>query len=203
MLGPLYHGPPLGQVGGSAGQAQTAAHRPGQPFLLQHKGHLIEDGGGQIWDHVLRGDIAEQGDLLPQVPGQRAAAPGQDHVGLDAKPQQFLHRVLGGLALELAGARNGHNQGHVEIHHILPAHLPAHLTDGLQEGLGFNVAHGAADLGDDHVHLLRPAHPVDPTLDLVGNVGDDLDGAPQVVPAPLPAQHGPVHLARGDRGVDG
>ena len=86
----------------------------------------------------------------------------------------------------------------MEIHHILPAHLLAHLTDGLQEGLGFNIPHGAANFSDDHVHRAGPAHPVDSVLDLIGNVGDDLDGAAQIVSAPLPVQHSPVHLARGD-----
>ena len=91
VSGPLHHSPPLGQVGGGVGQAQPAAHRPGQPFLLQHEGHLIEDRGGQVGNHILRSDIAEEGDLLLQVTGHRAVAPGQNYVGLDAQPQQLLH----------------------------------------------------------------------------------------------------------------
>ena len=34
-------------------------------------------------------------------------------------------------------------------------------------------------------------------------VGDDLDGAPQVVPRPLPVEDVPIDLARGDGGSHG
>ncbi len=40
-------------------------------------------------------------------------------------------------------------------------------------------------------------------LDLVGDVGDDLHRAPQIVPPALPVEHVPVDLAGGDGGVDG
>ena len=89
----------------------------------------------------------------------------------------------------------------MDIHDILTPHLGRRLPDGLQEGLGLDITHGAADLGDDHVHVTPAAHPVDSVLDLVGDVGDDLDGAAQVAALPLPVEDGPVDLARGHRGV--
>ena len=110
--------------------------------------------------------------------------------------------MLGGLALQLAGAGDGHNEGDVEEHHVLAAPLGGHLADGLQEGLGLDVAHGAADLHNGHVGV-RGVQGVDAALNLVGDVGDNLDGTAQVVPPALPVQHVPVHLARGDGGIDG
>ena len=76
------------------------------------------------------------------------------------------------------------------------------LADGLQEGLGLDVAHGAADLGDDHVHVLL-GHGVDPGLDLPGDVGDDLHRGAQVVAPALPVQDVPPHPAGADGGVAG
>ena len=90
----------------------------------------------------------------------------------------------------------------MDEHHVLTPPLGGHLPDGLQEGLGLNVAHGAADLHNGHVGV-GPLQGVDVGLDLVGDVGDDLHRAPQIVSPPLPVQHVPIHLTRGHRGVKG
>ncbi len=79
---------------------------------------------------------------------------------------------------------------------------PAALMNGtsvyrLEERQRLDVAHRAADLDDRHVGLggERQAH--DAALDLVGDVRDDLDRAPQVVAAPLLGEDRVVDLARG------
>ena len=80
--------------------------------------------------------------------------------------------------------------------HIVAADVVTDLAGRLEEGLGFDVADGAADLGDDDIGpvLLGTfglgAHP---RLDLVGDVRDDLDGVAEV---------GPATLLGDDRGVD-
>ena len=63
--------------------------------------------------------------------------------------------------------------------------LVAQLADGLEERQGLDVADGAADLDDDQVGDLRLGERLDPVLDLVGDVRDDLDGLAQVVAPPL------------------
>ena len=80
---------------------------------------------------------------------------------------------------------------------VLLALLEAHLTDGLKEGLALDVAGGAADLSDDHISLGGGGQIVDVALDLVGDVGDDLDGLAEVSALTLLVQHVPVHLAGG------
>ena len=57
----------------------------------------------------------------------------------------------------------------------------AELADGLEEGQAFDIAHRPADLRDDHVDVGVARDSGDPLLDLVGDVGDHLDRAPQVV----------------------
>ena len=84
---------------------------------------------------------------------------------------------------------------------VVAALLQAHLPDGLQEGLALDIAGGAADLGNDHIGLGGGSHVVDVALDLVGNVGDDLDGLAQIGTLTLLVQHVPVHLAGGQVGV--
>ena len=202
VFGPVDHGGPLGQVRHVADEAQAADHHVGQPLPLQHQGHLVEQTGGEVGDDVLRRDVAEQGDLVPHLLGDGVVAAAQNHVGLDAQGEQLLGRVLGGLALQLAGAGDGDNQRDVDEHHIVPAPLGGHLADGLQEGLTLNIAHGAADLHDGHVRVRR-VQSIDIPLDFAGDMGDDLDRAPQVVPPALPVEDIPVHLAGGDGGVDG
>ena len=84
---------------------------------------------------------------------------------------------------------------------VVTALLQAHLPDGLQEGLALDVAGGAADLGNDHIGPGGGSHVVDVALDLVGDVGDDLDGLAQIGTLTLLVQHVPVHLAGGQVGV--
>ncbi len=64
---------------------------------------------------------------------------------------------------------------------IVAAEVLAHLADGFEEREGFDVAYGAADFDDGYVGVgCDFAHGV---FDLVGDVGDDLDGFAEVVAA--------------------
>ena len=81
---------------------------------------------------------------------------------------------------------------------VLLALLETHLTDGLEEGLALDVAGGAADLGNDHIGLGGRGQIVDIALDLVGDVGDDLNGLAEVSALTLLVQHVPVDLAGGE-----
>ena len=200
VLGPVDHGGPLGEVRHVADEPQAADHHVRQPLPLQHQGHLVEQIRRQVGDGVLHRDVAEQGDLLQDVPGDGLVAAAHDHVGLDAQAQQLLGGVLGGLALQLPGAGDGYDEGNVDEHDVVPPPLRRHLADGLQKGLGLDVPHGAADLHNGHVGA-GGVQGVDPPLDLPGDVGDDLHRGPQIVPPALPVEHVPVHLAGGDGGV--
>ena len=108
--------------------------------------------------------------------------------------------MLGGLGFQLPGAGDGDDEGDVEKHDIVPAPLRRHLADGLQKGLALNIAHRAADLHNGHIGL-GALQRVDTALNLVGDVGNNLNGAPQVIPSPLPVEDVPIHLPRRDRGV--
>src|SRR5206468_10094916 len=62
--------------------------------------------------------------------------------------------------------------------------------------LAFDIANGAADLGDDHfgVGLARDA--LDALLDLVRDVWNHLDRPAEEIAAPFATDHGRVNLTR-------
>ena len=82
-LGPVDHGGPLGEVGGMTDQPQPAHHHVGQPLPLQHQGHLVEDVRRQVGNGVVHGDVAEQGDFLQNLLGQRVITAAQDYIRLN------------------------------------------------------------------------------------------------------------------------
>ena len=132
-----------------------------------------------------RRDVGEQGDLVADLVADRVVGAQHDHVGLDADAAQLLDRVLGRLRLELAGGRERGQQRDVDVQHVRPADVLAHLADGLEERQRFDVADRAADLDDHDVRVAIARDPRDALLDLVRDVGDDLDRAAEVVAAPL------------------
>jgi hypothetical protein len=66
-----------------------------------------------------------------------------------------------------------------------------------RKGLALDVAHGAADLDDGHI-LVVFGHAQDGPLDLVGDVGNDLDRPAQVIAPPLLLDDAEIDLARGE-----
>ena len=88
----------------------------------------------------------------------------------------------------------------MDVHHVPPADVFAHLADGLEERQRLDVSDRAAYLDDDHVRAAVAGETLDPFLDLVRDVGDDLDGAAQIVAAALFADDGLVDAAGRDVG---
>ena len=128
-------------------------------------------------------DVAEEGDLALELAGERAVGAAEEDVGLDADGEHLLDGVLGGLGLQLLRGGDPGDEGDVDEDGVFAAEVLAHLADGFEEGQGFDVADGAADFDDGDVAVGRDlAHGV---LDLVGDVGDDLDGLAEVVAAAL------------------
>ena len=90
--------------------------------------------------------------------GQLALGPADEDVGLDADLAQLADGVLRRLGLRLAGGLQVRDQRQVDVQAVLLADVEGELADRLQERQALDVADGAADLGDDHVHVVgRPA----------------------------------------------
>lgn len=101
-----------------------------------------------------------------------------------------------GLVLVFAGGGDVRHQRQVHQHRALGADFETQLADGFEERLGLDVAHGTADL--DHRHVGVAGTLDDAALDLVGDVGDDLNGRAQVITTTLLAQHVLVDAAGGE-----
>ncbi len=143
-------------------------------------------------------DVAEQGDLVAQPARHRLLRAHDDDVGLYADLAQLGDRVLRRLGLLLAHHADDRHQRDVDVEHVVAPDVFAELADGLQERQALDVADGAPDLGDEHVHLQLLAEAVHAALDLVGDVRDDLHRAAQVVAAPLLGDDRAVDAAGGD-----
>src|SRR5690606_15589439 len=143
-------------------------------------------------------DVANEGDLFPDLPGKGPLGPAHDDVRLDADAAQLLDAVLRGLRLELPGRPHVRHQGDVHVQAVVPAELAPELPDGFQERQALDVAHRAADFHDHHIKVRAAfGHVADVGLDLVGDVGDDLHRAAQEIAPAFLGQHGPVDAAGG------
>ena len=166
-------------------ETQVADDQPAEAGLLEHERHFVDGVRGLGRDDRLARDVGEQRDLVADLVADRMIGAQHDHVGLDTDATQLLDRVLGRLGLELTGGREGGQQRDVDVQHVGPADVLAHLADGFEERQRFDVADGAADLDDHDVRVAVARDPRDALLDLVRDVGDDLDRPAEVVAATL------------------
>ncbi len=163
--------------------AQGAADVGVESLLVQDERDLVDRRGVDGRDHGVDGHVALQRDLALEALGDRLVAAADDHVGLNTPAAQLGHRVLGRLGLLLPRDQEGH-QGQVDVADVVPADVPPELANGFDERDDLDVAHGAADLHDDDVHVLV-GQAADAVLDFVGDVRDDLHGAAEEVAPPL------------------
>ena len=103
--------------------------------------------------------------------------------------------MLGGLGLDLAGGGDIGHQGQVHQQGLAGPQLHAHLSGCLQKRQGLDVTGGTTDFHDGHIRIPCPF--ADLQLDLVGNMGNDLDGGAQVLAATLLVQHVLIDTAGG------
>src|SRR5690606_27915917 len=141
----------------------------------------VDGGYVQRRDDAGFPDVAEERDLAARVARDLAVGTAEEDVRLDAEAQQFLHRMLCRLGLQLAGRRNPGDQRQVHEQGPLDAQFVAELTDGLQEGEALDVADRAADLAEHEILAVEIR--LDEFLYGVRNVRDHLDGGAQIVAA--------------------
>ena len=195
--GLVDHALPRAQVGRLGLEAEVLEHEVVDALGLEVERHLVDQVDVARGHDRLDGEAGEQRDLLADVVRQPALGAADHHVGLDADPAQLVDRVLRRLRLQLARVADVRHQREVDEHAAAPADVDRELPDRLEERQRLDVADRAADLRDDDVDVLALADELDPVLDLVGDVRDDLDGAAEVVAAPLLADHRVVDRARG------
>ena len=137
--------------------------------------------------------------------GKLAVAAANQNVGLNSDAQHFLHAVLRGLGLQLAGGGDERHQRQVREDDIFRAQFEAHLPNRFEERQRFDVAHRAADFDEHDVHAVGDF--AERGLDFVGDVRDHLHRLAEIIAAALlgddgfvDAAGGPVMVARQVRG---
>ena len=91
--------------------------------------------------------------------------------------------MLGGLCLQLSPRSDVRHQSEMDIENVLLPPVPAKLPYRLQKGEPLNVSYGPAHLADRYVVAFRSS--ADAPLDLIRDMGNDLDRPAQVVSAAL------------------
>ena len=169
-------------------ESEYVADKVVEALVVQDERQLIDVVGVRCVDHGPLFHIAHRRDLALQVVGQRLFAATHDDVGLDSPAAQFGHRVLRRLGLLLAGRADEGNERDVDVADVVAAHHVAELANRLKERKDLNVADRAADFGDDHVDVVA-CDTFNASLDLVGDVRDDLHGFAEVVATSFGGQH--------------
>src|SRR5215469_1078829 len=103
--------------------------------------------------------------------------------------------MLRGLGLELFGGADIRKQCYVEKQHVITPDILAHLANSLQKRLSLDIANGTAHLADHNIGIAGARQSMNTLLDLVGNVGNDLNRAAQILTPSLPADNRCVDLA--------
>ena len=197
----VHHALPVGQIGLRAGQMQAFQSHAGQMLLLHGQRRFIEIFHIQVLKHMAAGHVAEQGDLVLQLLGQRMLGAAYDDIGLDAHALQLLDAGLGGFRLQLSGSLDIRNQRHMNQNGVLPSHIVLELADGLQERLALDIAHRTAHLDDGNALFIHALRPVEAALYLIGDMRDNLNRTAAEIPVAFLLKHGPVNLSGSHVGV--
>ena len=153
-------------------------------------------------DNIGGRDVTEVANLAAGGLLQALSGAAEDDLGRKAEGAQVANTVLGGLGLLLLG-QNG-DQTHEHEAEVFVSDAELELSEGLEEDAGFDVTDCAADLDKANVGCLsrivdgNMSHALDPVLNLVGNVRDDLDGLAEVVSLALLGDDLAVNLAGGN-----
>ena len=154
--------------------------------------------------HRVLGDVAEGSELRPGIVLQRLGRPAHEYIRDYSEPAQLLHCVLGRFGLLLSHRPHDRDQTDMDEADVLTPDPELKLAQSLDEGSALDISHRTAefydtDIGSAVVAIARHMRdPLDPLLDLIGDVRDDLHGLPEVVTTTLPFDHSRVDLACGD-----
>ena len=96
---------PFADIGFARLPAKMLTNLRVQLLRVKIKRHLINGIGVFGFNDRLRAHIAKQTDFVLHQFIQRMFRAAQQHVGLNARLEQFLHRMLGGLGFELPRRR--------------------------------------------------------------------------------------------------
>ena len=172
-------------------------------LFLEQQGHFIDALCRQGLEDSIRIHVAEHGNLFAHFLADFMFTAADKDIRGDADAAQFLDAVLGRFGLQLAGSGNIRDQGDMDIEAVIAGDILLDLANGFQEGFTFNIPYGTANFRNDKISVFFAAYAVDPFLDLVGNVRNDLYRTAQIITAPFLVDDGLVNPTGRNVGVAG
>ncbi len=173
---------------GPLGQAEELEEALVEPLVVEGQRDLIDRVDVARGDDGLLLDVAEERDLRLGRRRERVVlgGPAQEHVGLDADGPELLDGVLGGLGLELRRGLDVRHQREMHVDDVVLADVLLELAGGLEERKP-SMSPTVPPISTMTTSTPSAELP-DRGLDLVRDVGDHLDGAPEVVARAAPSR---------------
>ena len=150
-------------------------------LFFQQLWHLVNAFCRQILDDRFFVHIAEHGQLGDHVLGHGMFAAAHQNIRCNTDAAQFLDAVLGRLRFQFSRRADIGNQRNMNVQHVILTHIFFYLTDGFQERQAFNIANRTADFGNNEIRVVVVAYPEYPGLYLIGNMGNNLHRAAQII----------------------
>ena len=142
---------------------------------------------GERGYHAFGPDVAEETDLPALVIGDRHAGPAQEHIRLNADRPQLLDGVLRRLGFQLPRSLDVGDERQMHEGDALASQIVAELPDRLEERKAFDIADSTSDLDEKKINLGHARK--DEILDRIGDMRNDLNGAPEIAAAPFGRDH--------------
>ena len=183
------------------GKAQLREHLLVEMLVMQREGHRINTRRVNAREHIARVNVAEQGDFVANARGNLVVAAAYDEVGLHANAAQLFDGMLRGLGFHLVSRGDVRNQRHMHENHVAGFFFLLELASGLDERLALDVAHRAADFGNNDIGVRLARDAIEALFNSVGHMRNNLHGATQEIAATLAGDEALIDRALGEVGV--
>ena len=155
---------------------------------MEQQGKFVDIPDIECVNHRTFINIAHIRNLVLQFGRQRRFASTHDDVRLDTTAANFSYRVLCRFGLLFARRTDKWNEGDVDVADVVSSCIVSILANRFKERKNLNVTDGAADFCDDDVNVIG-RDTLNATLDLIGDVRNDLNGLAQILTLALGRHH--------------
>ena len=145
-------------------------------FLFHQEWHIVNRLSVHGLDDAVELDVAEEGKFLFDLDRKRMFGPADKDVRLYTGFEELFDGVLGWFCFEFLGSGKVWNQSQVDDQEIVGADFPLGLTYRFDKGKRFDIPHAATDFCDDDIVFSIFTQFEKVSLDLIRDMGNDLDG---------------------------